>query len=168
MIKYFLLLSFIFLFCHSAGAFCFEEAGKEYNISPQLLWAIAQTESNFKIEATNQNKNGTFDYGVMQINSSWYRKLGAERWSKLSDPCYNVRVGAWILSQCVKKHGYTWEAVGCYNSPNKEKGSIYANKVYERVLKLTSYRKSTGRVKRTAQPMRMSHEKTGISVDSSQ
>ena len=61
-------------------AFCFEEAGKKYGISPQLLWAIAKTESNFNPTAVNYNKNGSFDYGLMQINSAWYKGLGRERW----------------------------------------------------------------------------------------
>ncbi|OPY60382.1 MAG: Transglycosylase SLT domain protein [Syntrophorhabdaceae bacterium PtaU1.Bin034] len=54
---------------------CFDEAGERYRISPQLLWAIAKTESNFSATAVNHNNNGSFDYGVMQINSSWYREL---------------------------------------------------------------------------------------------
>lgn len=147
--KYLLAVAVILMSCHYADAFCFEEAGTEYNISPQLLWAIAKNESNFNPEAINRNKNGSFDYGVMQINSCWYKKLGHERWQRLCDPCYNVRIGAWILSQCIKKHGYTWEAVGCYNSTDKEKGSIYANKIYRNVLKFEPDRhKTTGKVKK--------------------
>jgi soluble lytic murein transglycosylase-like protein len=119
----------VFNFASTARAFCFEQAGKEYDISPRLLWAIAKNESNFRSQAVNYNKNGTFDYGEMQINSGWYKKLGHERWVRLNDPCYNVRVGAWILSQCIKRHGYNWVAVGCYNSTNKDKGVAYANKV---------------------------------------
>ena len=59
-----------------AKAFCFEEAGSQYGISPQLLWSIAKTESNFNPRAINRNSNGTYDYGLMQINSSWAKRLG--------------------------------------------------------------------------------------------
>lgn len=38
-------------------------------------------------------------------------------------------VGAWILSHCIRKHGYNWEAIGCYNSPNRERGISYAQKI---------------------------------------
>ena len=119
-----------------AGAFCFEEAGEEYGISPELLWAIAKTESGFNVSAVHYNANGSFDYGLMQVNSSWYRELGKERWVHLNDGCYNVKVGAWILSQCIKRYGYTWMAVGCYNGVSQDKKVQYANRIY-RTLKKT-------------------------------
>lgn len=127
---YFLAVAFILLTSQYTCAFCFEEAGERYGVSPQLLWAIAKTESNFKATAVNYNNNGSFDYGVMQINSSWYGKLGADRWMRLGDACYNVHVGAWILSRCVQRYGYTWAAVGCYNGASKDKMAVYSRKVY--------------------------------------
>ena len=111
-------------------AFCFEEAGFIYNVSPRLLWAIARVESGFRADAFNRNADGSYDYGLMQINSSWARVLGKELWSSLGDPCTNVKVGAWILSDCIRKHGYTWEAVGAYNASQKHKRARYARKVY--------------------------------------
>ena len=63
---------------------------------------------------------------IMQINSSWYYTLGKEWWSTLGDPCSNIRGGALILSTCMKKYGYTWEAVGCYNSQTPGKRDRYA------------------------------------------
>jgi soluble lytic murein transglycosylase-like protein len=118
--------------CH---AFCFNEAGKEFGVSPALLWAIAKVESGFDPTAMHENTNGSFDYGVMQINSGWYNTLGYDRWKKLNDACFNVRCGAWILGQCVKKHGYSWEAVGCYNAVSPIKRAQYANKIYRELVK---------------------------------
>ena len=114
-------------------AFCFEEAGEKYSINPLLLWSIAKVESNFYTHAINRNTNGTFDYGVMQINSSWYKTIGHDRWMELSDPCTNVMTGAWILKQCMDRYGCTWDAVGCYNSGNKVLGRKYAWKVYQAI-----------------------------------
>ena len=120
-----------FIFSHSdVYAFCFEEAGMMYNISPSLLWAIGKGESNFNPNAINWNRNGSFDFGVMQINSSWRKVIGQEAWLSLRDPCYNVKIGAWILSHCIKTYGYTWEAVGCYNAKSKTKRSMYSRKIY--------------------------------------
>jgi len=124
--------SFIILF-HPGNlqAFCFDEAGSFYNVSPRILRAIARVESGFKPDAFNRNSNGTYDYGLMQINSSWARVLGEKLWSSLGDPCTNVKVGAWILSDCIRRYGYTWEAVGSYNAETKHKRVKYAKKVYQ-------------------------------------
>ncbi|MEZ4598745.1 MAG: lytic transglycosylase domain-containing protein [Syntrophotaleaceae bacterium] len=110
-------------------AFCFEEAGREYHISPELLWAIAKVESQFDPAAINYNSNGSYDFGVMQINSSWARHLGLKRWAALGDPCYNVKVGAWVLADCLQRYGLTEEGIGCYNAMDSGKRSVYAGKV---------------------------------------
>lgn len=125
----------VLLYAATAHAYCFEEAGREYNVSPSLLWAIAKTESGFNPVAVNHNTNGTYDYGLMQINSRWYRTLGRERWMKLGDGCFNVRTGAWVLSQCIKQHGYGWKAVGCYNAgKNLSRGASYARKIHKALI----------------------------------
>jgi len=114
-----------------ADAFCYEEAGNRYGISPHLIYAISKGESSFNPLAINYNANGTYDYGLMQINSSWepaLRKLGIS-WNNLADPCTNVMVGAWVLSQCIQDYGYTWPAVGCYNSRTPSKRDRYAARV---------------------------------------
>ena len=123
-------------------AFCFEEAGEKFGVSPQLLWAIAKTESHFNPTVVSYNRNGSFDYGLMQVNSSWYGELGRERWMRLGDACYNVQIGAWILSQCVQRYGYSWAAVGCYNSVAKDKGVAYANRVYQTLKDLWPVRQT--------------------------
>lgn len=119
-----------------AYTFCFEEAGAMYGVSPRLLWAIAKVESGFNPSAVNYNQNGTYDFGVMQINSMWRRSLGKNIWQALGDPCINVKVGAWILAQCIQKHGYTWKAVGCYNASSEYKGMLYIKRVYGELKKI--------------------------------
>jgi len=116
-----------------AEEFCFQEAGVEYSISPQILKAIAKVESNFNPRAVNWNTNGTYDFGVMQINSSWYYTLGKEWWMTLGDPCSNIKGGARILSGCMKKYGYSWEAIGCYNSQTPGKRDKYAMAVFKQL-----------------------------------
>jgi len=121
---------------------CFEDAGQRYQISPILLWSIAKTESGFYAGAINRaNDNGSYDIGLMQINSSWLptlRRYGvAER--QLMDPCVSIHVGAWILAQNIAKHGYTWKAVGAYNARSSDKQLRYATKVLK-----TAYRVAGG------------------------
>lgn len=122
-----------------AEAFCFNEAGQEYGVSPELLWNIAKHESKFNPTAINWNRNKSgkitsYDFGLMQINSRWKKELGPI-WEQLGDPCTNVRVGAWILSQCIRDYGNTWRAVGCYNSRTPSINREYASKIAESFLK---------------------------------
>ena len=98
----------------SAHGFCFEDAGRFYDISPALLSAIAEVESGMNPTAMNHNKDGSVDVGLMQINSFWKDKLGSW-WTHVMEPCFNVYVGAWILAQCMGRYGYSWKAVGCYH-----------------------------------------------------
>jgi soluble lytic murein transglycosylase-like protein len=117
-----------------AHAFCFQQAGEEFDIAPVILWAIAKKESNFDPHALNVNKDGSYDYGLMQINSYWYPFVGHENWQALSDPCYASRIAAWILFQCIERYGYTWKAIGCYHSPNKDRAARYAEDI-ERLIR---------------------------------
>ncbi len=110
-----LVLITFFLSHSSAVGFCFKQAGKTYQISPVLIKTIAQVESGLDPLAVNQNKNGSYDIGLMQINSSWQKHFGG-RWQHLSNPCYNVMAGAWILKQCMDRYGYSWDAVACYHT----------------------------------------------------
>lgn len=114
-------------------AFCFEEAGSLYGINPLILRAIAKVESNFNPAALHRNTNGTYDYGLMQINSSWAPILGRERWDLLGDACYNTMTGSWILATCMSKYGYTWKAIGCYNSQTPGKRDKYAQMVFRQL-----------------------------------
>jgi len=115
--------------------YCFEEAGKQYGIAPELLWAISKEESGFKPHALNINRNGTYDYCHMQINSSWASKVGENTWASLADTCQCTKVGAWILSQCINDHGYTWEAVGCYHAKNMFKRVGYSWRIFDKLDK---------------------------------
>jgi len=107
----------------------FSEVARQHNVPVQILRAIAKTESKFDPHAIHINKNGTFDFGLMQVNSSWYAVLGAKTWNRLDDPCVNASVGASILADCMRSYGATWEAVGCYNARSTDKRVLYVQKV---------------------------------------
>lgn len=117
---------------------CFDEAGVDYGINPRILKAIAKVESNYNPRAINWNRNGTYDFGVMQINSSWAVSLGMDWWNTLGDPCSNIRGGAMILSSCMKKYGYSWEAIGCYNSQTPSKRDRYAMLVFRKLQEISA------------------------------
>jgi soluble lytic murein transglycosylase-like protein len=110
-----------------ANAFCFDEAGARFDINPLLLQAISYTESRLNPAAVNDsNGNGTVDYGLMQINSSWFGRLerkGISSEQIKTDPCINVMVGAWILAKNFETSGESWQSVGAYNAGYKKENS---------------------------------------------
>ena len=122
---------------------CFDISSKRYGIDVNLLKAIAFTESSMNPNAlSKKNKNGTYDIGLMQINSSWFEKLrlrGIKK-SELSDPCINIDVGSWILSENIKQYGKKWNAVGIYNAGTGEgRGKakmLYVRRVYYHYARL--------------------------------
>ncbi len=122
-----------------AESYCFEEAGDRYNINPYLLYTIAKVESNLNPNAIHYNKNGSYDIGLMQINSNWLpvlKRFGITE-KDLYNPCQNVFVGAWVLAQCINKFGNTWKAIDCYNKGSKAKNSSkYVWKIYNEYMRL--------------------------------
>ena len=118
-------------------AYCFEQAGKAFHISPGLLKSIAIQESGLKYNAINTaNRNRTEDICMMQINSVHYsrlKKLGVTRERLLKEPCLCVYTGAWVLSGLFKRYGKSWDTVGMYNAgPAASRKALrqkYANKV---------------------------------------
>lgn len=126
----------MFLICSlpsALGAFCFKEAGEKYSINPVLLECIAKAESNLDPKATSRNKNGSVDMGLMQVNSFWIEPLGLDSDRLINDSCYNTMAGARILRRCIDRHGYTWEAVGCYNAVSMDKKKSYSWRIFRQL-----------------------------------
>lgn len=110
---------------------CFKVASNQYKIPEKLLIAIAKIETQLDPYAININKNRTYDIGLMQINSSWLKKLNGVGITQadLLDGCKNIQVGAWILASNIKQYGFNSKAIGAYNSRNPFYQERYARKV---------------------------------------
>jgi len=123
---------------------CFVRAGEYYDIPPLVLWSVAYVESGFNYKAINRNKDGSYDIGIMQINSRWLpvlKKYGIHV-RDLYDPCVNIFVGAWILKRCYVYYNDLGDALACYNTGRgafrNAKGKAYAKKVSRVIERVVS------------------------------
>lgn len=131
-------------FISHAENMCFDRAGNMYQIDPLLLRAIALQESRLNPLAVNRNKNGSADYGVMQINSVHIPDLKAKGIisdkKDLFEPCLNIQIGAWILARSFQSCGVNWNCLGSYNAGfHSSRDNIrenYADLVYKNYKKL--------------------------------
>lgn len=123
---------------------CWTMAGNHYGIDPWILFAYAKTESNFNPKAINkQNKNKTYDIGMMQINSIWLptlKKLGIKE-SMLYDPCQSIYVAAWIVKTNFDRYGKTYNGIVAYNvgNPNRKDAKEAAKRYYAKFEKNYKY-----------------------------
>ncbi|MGY0195315.1 lytic transglycosylase domain-containing protein [Leptothrix sp. BB-4] len=114
---------------------CFEEAGARHGIAPVLLEAIALQESSMNANARNRNRDGSWDVGLMQINSRWFPTLARYGINpdQLWDPCVSAHVGAWILAGNFQRLGTNWDAVGAYNARDPLLRRRYAQAISRKV-----------------------------------
>lgn len=119
---------------HEVPITCINQAATEYQVPAALIMAIIQVEGG-QVGLAMPNTNGSFDLGVMQINTAWAPSFEAKGY-RLSDiqnnPCKNVDVGTWILSQCLNHDANNlMVAVGDYHSHTPILNQAYASKVLD-------------------------------------
>lgn len=119
--------------------YCWNKAEDRYGIPARLLVAIAKVETGLDPSIIGKtNKNGSYDIGLMQINSGWLPTLNKLHITKqdLFKPCTNIMVGAWILANNIHRFGYNWNAIGAYNAKTISKRGDYAKKVHQAIIEL--------------------------------
>jgi soluble lytic murein transglycosylase-like protein len=144
------LLLVVLMGSNKALAYCWDEVASRYDLEPELLQAIAAVESGYRAGAMNyNNRNGTRDIGLMQINSIHLPRLlkqGITEERLLSEPCLSVEVGASILAEFIQRFGYNWTAIGAYNAgpgPGPQREALrlqYAQKIWARYEALVAHR----------------------------
>ena len=118
---------------------CFLWASSYYKVPTSVLLSIAQVEGG-RIGTVSGNTNGTQDLGPMQINTIWLPDLARRtnqspqtvRYRLITDGCYNVSIGAWILQRNIVESGNVWTGVAHYHSRTPYLGNRYLLKVYDR------------------------------------
>lgn len=120
------------------------ELAKKYDFDPALIIAIVdhETGGTFDINAKHKNSNGTWDYGLMQLNSKnnkWFSEMTGYKPFKPLNPRHNLTAGVMYL------HGLRLS----YNNRSKDLETIWI---------LNSYNMGTGGykkyIKRTGQVSR--------------
>lgn len=118
---------------------CMVQAASDYALPLRGLIAIWITEGG-GIGTESKNKNGTSDYGPMQINSAWVKRLqadfGVTQQMVTQDFCCSVRAGAYILRYEINHAGGSfWDGVGHYHSHTPIHKFPYIERVYRNSLK---------------------------------
>lgn len=119
------------LLIHGVPIECINQAAVAYFVPAKVIISVIATEGG-DVGVAKQNKNGTTDYGPMQINSSWLpkiRKYGYTQELLQYDPCVNVMAGTWILSTKITKSNDYWSGVANYHSFTPELNARYKTKV---------------------------------------
>ncbi len=128
---------FINEICHATD--CFDLAGRDYKIDPDLLRAISWKESRYWVNAIGINPVTGYGSGLMQVDSQHFNELaryGIKPEHLTTDPCMNIYTGAYYLAIAFKKWGVSWEAVGAYNAGfrkserQNQRRLAYASDVY--------------------------------------
>jgi len=83
---------------------------EKYTLDVELLASVIQQESRFNPQAGNRNENGSYDRGLMQINSGTAHWLADQsgidnfQMSMLYDPEVNMEMGSWYLRYLLNKY----------------------------------------------------------------
>ena len=119
------------LIIHDVPIECINQAAITYQVPATMIISILKTEGG-KSGMASLNKDGTYDYGPMQINSRWIEKVsryGITKHDLQYKPCVNVAVGAWILAQSIADGKNLWHGVGIYHSRTGFFNQKYRQKV---------------------------------------
>lgn len=115
---------------------CIAQASVRYDVPELLLHAIVFKEDG-RMGQCSKNKNGTYDCGLAQINTSWvpyFAKFGVRVQDIWGDTCTNMQAAAYILRSNYNKKNANWfDAIVAYNigpgnwtKPRYQVGYAYA------------------------------------------
>lgn len=120
---------------------CINHAAITYHVPATVILSIIKQE-NGRNGLAKPNKNGTFDYGIMQINTIWLSKLASYGYTKEDlqyDACKNVSAGTWILAQGLAEAKTAWQGVGNYNSHTIKHNEHYSAAIKRRHNQITNW-----------------------------
>lgn len=102
---------------------CYDKAGSDYQITPDLLRAVAFRERSFQPNAINQASPTRYAIGLMQIHSQKFNELpryGITENQLRLDPCMNIYTGEFYLAKFIHIQGDIRKGIGAYNAGLKK------------------------------------------------
>lgn len=119
---------------------CINQAAVTYHVPATLILAIMIQEHGRNAQAV-RNKNGTYDLGILQINTRWLPVLARYGYTRNDiqyDPCKNIMVGSWILAKSLAQGHTLWSGIGNYHSHTPEHNQSYRKNIYAIYQKLNT------------------------------
>lgn len=119
---------------------CINHAAVRYHVPAELILAVIKVEGG-RNGSVSTNKNGSVDYGVMQINSLWLTQLKPYGYSAQDlqfNACKNVEAGTWILSQALSSGDSVRQGIGNYHSHTPQLNQKYHLRVTQLLDKIHS------------------------------
>jgi len=117
---------------------CIAQASARYQVPELLMHAVLRKEGGRMGQAV-KNRNGTYDLGLAQINTSWvehFGRYGVTRESLQTDTCTNLYASGYILRRNFNLKRNWTDAIIAYNigpnqwTPNRYRiGVTYARDV---------------------------------------
>ncbi len=123
---------------------CMVAAASAYHLPVHALPAIQAAEGGY-IGAARADADGSYDLGLMQVNTQWIpplaRAMGLAPQTVavrlILNPCFNIAAAAAILHLYVEEtHGNMWQAIGDYHSHTPGLNTAYKFRVLEELLLL--------------------------------
>ena len=117
---------------------CIAGASAHYLVHPDIIRAILRQEGG-RVGAVSWNRNGTYDIGPMQINSSHLSELrgfGISRDQLLTDECLNIYIGTWMLKKAIVTAPNVWAGIGDYHSHTPDLNVTYQWQVWQRLAQV--------------------------------
>ena len=111
---------------------CINRAAIAYHVPVPIILSVMKQEGGKNGQAI-RNKNGTIDYGILQINSIWLPKIAAYGYTKEDiqyNACKNMLVGVWIIAQNMASNPSVWKAIANYHSRTPVYNHRYQKKIY--------------------------------------
>lgn len=123
---------------------CMALVASVYHLPPRVLPSIQAVEGG-DVGVISRNRNGTEDFGVMQINTIWLGPLArytglpvdTVRRRLIDEACFNIAAAGAVMEYYLKESGGDMmRAVGNYHSHTPELHGAYLAKVVESATKL--------------------------------